>query len=54
VPDDAWFEALERLVTKGRERRRLERKAAKWAKGQTIEAVADRWERVFTEAAGRR
>ena len=28
------------------------RKAQKWAKRQTIEAVADRWERVFREAAG--
>jgi glycosyltransferase involved in cell wall biosynthesis len=52
VPDDEWFEALDRLVTHGRERRRLARKAKRWAKGQTIDAVADRWERVFVEAAG--
>jgi glycosyltransferase involved in cell wall biosynthesis len=53
VPDDGWYEALERLVTSRRERRRLARNAAKWAKGQTIDAVADRWERVFATAAGR-
>jgi glycosyltransferase involved in cell wall biosynthesis len=51
VPDDGWFDALDRLVSNGRERKRLARKAKKWAKGQTIEAVADRWERLFLEAA---
>jgi glycosyltransferase involved in cell wall biosynthesis len=52
VSDDGWFEALDRLVTHQRERRRLARKAKKWAKGQTIDAVAHRWEQVFAEAAG--
>jgi glycosyltransferase involved in cell wall biosynthesis len=52
VADDGWFDALDRLVSNRRERKRLARKAKKWAKGQTIEAVADRWERVFLEAAG--
>jgi glycosyltransferase involved in cell wall biosynthesis len=52
VPDDGWLDALERLVTSRRERQRLARNAAKWAKGQTIDAVADRWERVFATAAG--
>lgn len=52
VSDDGWFEALDRLVTSGRDRRRLGRKAKRWAKGQTIERVADRWERLFLEAAG--
>jgi glycosyltransferase involved in cell wall biosynthesis len=51
VPDDRWFEALDRMVSSGRERRRLARKAKKWAKSQTIDAVADRWERIFTDAA---
>jgi glycosyltransferase involved in cell wall biosynthesis len=51
VPDDRWFDALERLVTSRRERRRLGRRGKSWAKGQTIEAVADRWESVFREAA---
>jgi glycosyltransferase involved in cell wall biosynthesis len=52
VPDDGWFEALDRLVTHPRELRRLARKAKAWAKRQTIDAVADRWERVFQEARG--
>jgi glycosyltransferase involved in cell wall biosynthesis len=51
VPDDGWFEALDRLVTNARARRRLAKKAKKWAKGQTVDAVAERWERVFAEAA---
>jgi hypothetical protein len=49
VADDEWFEALERLVTKPRERRRLARTAKRWAKHQTIEAAADRWEHLFTD-----
>jgi glycosyltransferase involved in cell wall biosynthesis len=53
VSDDGWFQALERLVTHGWERRRLARKARKWAKHQTIDAIADRWEQVFTLAAGK-
>jgi glycosyltransferase involved in cell wall biosynthesis len=51
VSDDGWLEALERLVTHGRERRRLARKAQRWAKHQTIDAAADRWEEVFVQAA---
>jgi glycosyltransferase involved in cell wall biosynthesis len=54
VPDDGWFQALDGLVTHARDRRRLGRKAKRWAKSQTIEAVADRWERVFVGAAGER
>lgn len=50
VPDHGWFEALDRLVTHGRERRRLARKAKAWAKHHTIDAVADRWEQLFVEA----
>ena len=54
VPDDGWFDALDRLVSQDRERTRLARRAQRWAKTQTIAAVADRWERVFAEAAGAR
>lgn len=49
-----WFEALSRLVEKSRDRKRLARNAKKWAKRQTIDAVADRWEAVFAAAAGAR
>jgi glycosyltransferase involved in cell wall biosynthesis len=54
VPDDGWFEALDRLVASRRDRKRLGRKGRKWAKGQTIEATAGRWEAVFAEAAASR
>ena len=36
VPDDGWYEALDRLVTSKRDRKRLGKKAKKWAKRQTI------------------
>jgi hypothetical protein len=52
VRDDQWFEATSHLVSHRRERRRLARRAKAWAKRQTIDAVADRWEQVF-EAAHR-
>jgi glycosyltransferase involved in cell wall biosynthesis len=51
VPDDGWFEALDRLISRPRERKRLSRKARKWAKRQTIDATADRWEQLFAGAA---
>jgi hypothetical protein len=50
VSDDGWFEALDHLVTHGRRRRALARKARRWAKAQTMDAVAARWEQVFVEA----
>lgn len=51
VEDDAWFAELDRLVRGRRERKRLGRKAAAWAKTQTVERAADRWETVFAAAA---
>jgi hypothetical protein len=51
VPDDEWFEVLERLITHPRERRRLARKARAWAKRQTVDAVAERWKPAFADAA---
>jgi glycosyltransferase involved in cell wall biosynthesis len=51
VPDDGWFEALDRLVSHARQRQRLAKKAKRWAKSQTIDAVAGRWEHVFAAAA---
>jgi glycosyltransferase involved in cell wall biosynthesis len=53
VPNDQWCDALERLVVGERERERLARNARGWAKTQTVEAVADRWESVFAYAHGR-
>jgi glycosyltransferase involved in cell wall biosynthesis len=51
--DDRWFEELDRLVAHQRERQQLGRNAEAWARGQTIEAVAHRWEDVFAEAVGK-
>jgi glycosyltransferase involved in cell wall biosynthesis len=52
VPDDGWFEALDRFVTQARERADLARRGKAWARTQTLDAVADTWERVFADAAG--
>lgn len=49
IQDDGWFEALEDLVTHRFKRWRFGRAGMSWAKSQTIEAVADRWERLFTQ-----
>jgi glycosyltransferase involved in cell wall biosynthesis len=53
VAEDRWLEELQRLVVNPRERERLARNAERWAKEQTIEAAADRWETLFCAAAGR-
>lgn len=51
VPDGEWFEVLDELVRDSRARKRLAKAGKRWAKSQTIDEVAERWERVFTEAA---
>ncbi len=53
VPDDRWYEEVERLVLDGRARRKLAKRAAKWAAKQTLEANAHVWEQTFREAAER-
>jgi glycosyltransferase involved in cell wall biosynthesis len=53
VPDTGWFEALDRLVRDRRARKRLSKSGTKWAKTQTVDAVADQWETVFAEASER-
>ncbi len=50
VADDGWFEAIDDLVRHRFARGRLGRKARAWAKTQTIDAVAGRWEAVLEEA----
>jgi glycosyltransferase involved in cell wall biosynthesis len=50
VADDGWFEALDRLVSDAQARNRLGERAKSWARLETIDAVADRWERVFARA----
>jgi glycosyltransferase involved in cell wall biosynthesis len=54
VRDGEWLDALERLITNDRLRRKLSKRARKWAKGQTIDAVADDWERALMDAAAAR
>jgi len=53
VPDDRWFEELSRLALDARGRRKLAKKAVKWARRQTIEENAHLWEATFQEAATR-
>jgi glycosyltransferase involved in cell wall biosynthesis len=53
VADASWPEALEGLVARKRDRRRLARNGLRWASEQTVDAVADRWEAVFVQAKER-
>jgi glycosyltransferase involved in cell wall biosynthesis len=53
VADEDWYEALERLVVKERERRKLAKRAAKWGRGQTIGANVAVWERALEGAVAR-
>lgn len=54
VDDDRWYEELERLICSARDRRKLGKRAARWAKRERIEPNADRWVDVFEEAIRRR
>ncbi|HKG38857.1 MAG TPA: glycosyltransferase [Conexibacter sp.] len=53
VADDDWYEAIERLVTHHRERRRLAKRAARWGRSQTIGKHAQAWEIVLQDAVER-
>lgn len=53
VANDRWDEELERIVVDERGRRKLAKKAVKWARRQTIEANAHVWEATLREAAHR-
>jgi glycosyltransferase involved in cell wall biosynthesis len=50
VPDDGWADAIERLVAKPRERRKLAKKARKWGREQAIGANIELWEKAIVEA----
>lgn len=54
VAEDGWEQAIGRLVESARDRRRLGRRAARWAKSQTIARNVERWEEVLAEAIERR
>ncbi|HMJ32535.1 MAG TPA: hypothetical protein VK501_01360 [Baekduia sp.] len=53
VDDEHWFTALDALIRDGKARKRLSRAGKSWAKTQTVEVVADRWEAAFVEASTR-
>jgi glycosyltransferase involved in cell wall biosynthesis len=53
VPDDRWYEELERLIVDRRARRKLAKRAHRWAAGEGIERHADRWEAALRDAAER-
>jgi glycosyltransferase involved in cell wall biosynthesis len=53
VDDNGWFAAIDALIRDRRGRKRLARAGRSWAKGQSIDAVADRYEALFAEAASR-
>jgi glycosyltransferase involved in cell wall biosynthesis len=53
VADDRWYEELARLVDKSRERRKLARRAVKWATGEALSKNVHRWEHAFTDAIDR-
>jgi hypothetical protein len=53
VPDDGWHEAMERLVVKERERRKLAKRALKWGREQTVGANVRVWEHALQAAIER-
>lgn len=50
VADDGWFDALDDLITRERERKKLAKRATKWAKGQSIDKHAGLWLTAFEDA----
>jgi glycosyltransferase involved in cell wall biosynthesis len=54
VPDDGWYDALARIAERPRERRKLAKRALKWARTQTIERNAERWVEAVEAAYARR
>jgi glycosyltransferase involved in cell wall biosynthesis len=53
VPDDGWREAIERLLAKPRERRKLAKRALKWGQRQTISRNMGAWEAAYADARSR-
>jgi len=51
VADDGWYEALERLVAREKDRRKLVKRGRRWAATQTVAANLDAWEGAISEAA---
>lgn len=53
VADDAWATALDELIRDGRRRKKLAKAGKSWAKSQTIDRHADRFEAVLRAAVER-
>jgi hypothetical protein len=53
IEDERWFEALDRMIRSDFTRKRLSRKALKWARSQTVDRFAATWEREFELAVER-
>jgi hypothetical protein len=53
VPDDRWYEEIERLLVRPRERRKLAKRAARWGRGQSISANVRLWEDALRAAIAR-
>ncbi len=54
VPDDGWYDALDDLIRNERARRKLAKRARKWASEQMLSKHTDKWEAALTEAIERR
>ncbi len=50
VPDDGWYDALDRLVRDARARRKLAKRGAKWGESQRLRHHLDRWQAVLARA----
>ncbi|WCB95749.1 glycosyltransferase [Baekduia alba] len=53
VPVGSWHEVLNKLIGDANARRHLAQTGRDWARGQTIDAVVDRYETAFADAVGR-
>ncbi len=47
VADDGWFAAIDTLIRSVRVRKRLAKRALKWARAQTIDAHVEEWQDTF-------
>jgi glycosyltransferase involved in cell wall biosynthesis len=54
VEDDGWYDAIERLVQRPRERRKLAKRGLRWARTQTIERNGSQWVDAVEAAYARR
>jgi glycosyltransferase involved in cell wall biosynthesis len=50
VPDDSWYTALDELIRNDRARRKLAKRARRWATDQLLTKHTDKWETALTDA----